>query len=81
MVCEGAAGVLARVETVTDVVAFTVTVLVTVAIGATADEDDETFTVETCVDDTGRAEEKEIAGTTDSLLVLSCVQAQYTALQ
>ena len=67
----------------TDVVlAFTVTVLVTVAVGSTTDvtdEADESFTLEEdiCVEITVRGVEIDTAGTSGSA-TLSCVTYQYT---
>ena len=67
----------------TEVLGFTVTVLVTVAVGAAAEVDeeniDEAFTLEDemCVEVTLRAVEKDNAGTTGDAATLSCVGSQH----
>ena len=68
----------------TDVLGFTVTVFVTVAVGAATEVDeegiDETFTLEDemCVEVTLRAVEKDTTGTTGDAATLSCVGSQHT---
>lgn len=80
VVCEGAAGVENVTVVWTDVVACTVTVLVTVVIGATTDENDEACTDEKCDDDMARGDEnlKEVASTAEGSPALSCTEPQYT---
>ena len=69
----------------TEVLGFTVTVLVTVAVGAAAEVDeeniDEAFTLEDemCVEVTLRAVENDNAGTTGDAATLSCVGSQHTS--